>query len=349
MNDCGIRAMLRKIGFLRSAVLFFRTLSVISRRNPFILFVRGRWNHRVCIIAEILLFPVSLILFFYRSAVYAGCGQRAFRYGISVVAIIKNEAPYLAEWIRYHQLAGISHFYLFDNESEDDTRAVPKPFIEKGIVSCHLIPGRMRQYDAYNMALNRYASETKYLAVMDADEFLYADVATGCVCDVIERILTESGAPGVGINWCMYGSACLEHRPQGLVIQNYLYHARKDFISNHYIKTVCNPRKVIGFRDAHCPVYYRGEVPVNVRKGPVCGPVTEQVLHEPVRINHYFTKSREEFLKKCARGMADKPGRRNLDNFEAFDKNDIYDDCMVKFVEQCTGKDVLMYDMAHYK
>jgi len=34
-----------------------------------------------------------------------------------LVAIIKNEARYLLEWIAYHRAAGVDHFILMDNES----------------------------------------------------------------------------------------------------------------------------------------------------------------------------------------------------------------------------------------
>lgn len=43
---------------------------------------------------------------------------------LAVCVIIKNEARYLAEWIVYHQLVGVDHFYIYDNNSEDDLAGV---------------------------------------------------------------------------------------------------------------------------------------------------------------------------------------------------------------------------------
>ena len=43
---------------------------------------------------------------------------------LSVVAIAKNEAPYIKEWIEYHKLVGVERFYFYDNGSTDNTREV---------------------------------------------------------------------------------------------------------------------------------------------------------------------------------------------------------------------------------
>lgn len=39
---------------------------------------------------------------------------------LSIGAIFKDEAPYLAEWIEFHRLVGVEHFFLYDNLSTDE-------------------------------------------------------------------------------------------------------------------------------------------------------------------------------------------------------------------------------------
>ena len=41
-------------------------------------------------------------------------------YNVSACAIFQNEAPYLKEWIEYHRLIGVEHFYLYNNGSTDN-------------------------------------------------------------------------------------------------------------------------------------------------------------------------------------------------------------------------------------
>ena len=42
------------------------------------------------------------------------------KYRISICGIFKNEAPFLKEWIEFHEMIGIEHFYLYNNNSDDN-------------------------------------------------------------------------------------------------------------------------------------------------------------------------------------------------------------------------------------
>ena len=53
---------------------------------------------------------------------HAGVSRK--KHGLSVVCAVKNEADDLLEWLHFHRLAGVDHFYLYDNESTDETRTV---------------------------------------------------------------------------------------------------------------------------------------------------------------------------------------------------------------------------------
>ena len=52
-----------------------------------------------------------------------------YPYKLSVVAIMKNEGPYLREWIEYHKLVGVEKFYLYNNGSTDDTVEILSPYV----------------------------------------------------------------------------------------------------------------------------------------------------------------------------------------------------------------------------
>ena len=46
--------------------------------------------------------------------------KNLFPYDLAVVAIFKDEGRYLREWLDYHLLAGVEHFYLYNNDSADN-------------------------------------------------------------------------------------------------------------------------------------------------------------------------------------------------------------------------------------
>ena len=56
-------------------------------------------------------------------------------YYLSIATIFRNEAPYLKEWIEYHLMMGVDHFYLYNNMSEDNYLEVLNPYIEHDIVT----------------------------------------------------------------------------------------------------------------------------------------------------------------------------------------------------------------------
>ena len=57
--------------------------------------------------------------------------KNLFLYDLTITAIFKNEGHYLKEWLDYHLLAGVEHFYLYNNDSTDNYKEVLAPYIEK--------------------------------------------------------------------------------------------------------------------------------------------------------------------------------------------------------------------------
>ena len=104
-----------------------------------------------------------------------------FLHDLSVVAILKNEAPYLKEWIEYHLIAGVDHFYLYDNDSSDNQAEVTRPYVEAGIVDYFFSPGKVMQMFAYNDAVKKFKFFSRYMAFIDGDEFIFPKSKLGGV------------------------------------------------------------------------------------------------------------------------------------------------------------------------
>ena len=87
------------------------------------------------------------------------------KYNISICAIFKNEANYMKEWIEFHQMMGVDHFYLYNNNSADDYFSVLSQYIEKGIVTLVEWPEVPGQLTAYKNWYEKYRFETKWAQV----------------------------------------------------------------------------------------------------------------------------------------------------------------------------------------
>lgn len=261
---------------------------------------------------------------------------------LSLVCIAKYEAYYVKEWIDYHLLIGVDRIYFYDNESPDRTVEILKPYIESGKLVYTLMEGRARQLDAYNDAVKRFADKTKYMAFIDLDEFLVFEDEESDLKETIDSIMSkDKRAGGIAVNWCVYGSSGHETRPAGLVTENFLYRGTPDRRGNDCIKTIANPRVIESCQHVHYPTYIAGFYNIDENGKRIDGwsnPREGDTKH--IRINHYFTKSKEEWIERRSRGKADtadENDKRTLDEFYEHDENDVYDDIMLRYSEQLRG------------
>src|ERR1700682_4458448 len=135
---------------------------------------------------------------------------------LAVCAMFKDEAPYLVEWIEFHRLIGVEHFFLYDNRSADSSRAVLEPWVRAGVVSVaeSSIPlADGGQSLVYADGLERARGHARWLAFLDIDEFLFSPERKS-LADVLPDYESHAGAV---VNWQVYGSSGLAAMPPGLV------------------------------------------------------------------------------------------------------------------------------------
>jgi hypothetical protein len=253
-----------------------------------------------------------------------------FQNYLSVVVIVKNEALYIEEWLEYHLIAGVSKFYIYDNESEDNLKEILTPYTKKGIVEYIYCPGRVKQRWAYNDILDKAKKETYWLAVIDTDEFI-VPVEDKTIPDFLKDFEQYAG---VKVNWVLYGSSGEKHWRKELVIERFKKHRKLDDVFGRVVKTICNPRAVFKI-DIHEHFYFRFAIVVNSNRDSQRKYYMDiEQVYDKIRINHYFTKSYDEYLLKTQRGKADRNSSYNPLAFEEHDINDEYSDIMDKYIPQ---------------
>jgi hypothetical protein len=223
---------------------------------------------------------------------------------LSVCAIYRDEARYLAEWIELHRLVGVERFFLYDNFSVDDHNQVLAPYVEQGIVTVHDWPVDRGQRPAYDDCLERHRSDSRWIAFLDLDEFLFSPTGR----PVSELLVGYESAPGVGVNWAMFGTSGHRTEPDGLVIENYVMR-RHDITENCPYKSIVDPKRTVKLGgNVHFFVYTEGKA-VDENHAPVGDwrprSATEFLSYSRLRINHYMMKSEEGYRAKRARGRAD--------------------------------------------
>lgn len=238
---------------------------------------------------------------------------------LAVCAIAKNEGPYFREWIEWHLAQGVEKFYIYDNESTDNTKEVLAPYVEAGIVEYTFFPGRKRQLAAYDDCIERHRLDTRWIAVIDLDEFIVPmqDASIPAFLHRMERFAV------VEINWLVYGSGGAKEKTPGDVMQRFRRHSLPGHYLNHHVKSILNPRRVCTMTGCHEAARISGKPGDSHGNAITANFRDREPQQDVIRINHYAIKSYEEFLAKRARGRARVETMRDMNYFEEYDLNDI--------------------------
>ena len=230
-----------------------------------------------------------------------------FLYDMAVVVTIKNEAPYIKEWIDFHILAGVDHFYIYDHGSTDNLKEILQPYIELGVVTYQTYPERLNMMTVYNDALREYRFFCRYIAFIDADEFIFPK-SNKSISEVTDEILEDnSHAGGLAVNWQIFGSNFQEKADYTKgVLERFTRRAEKNFyidnesmstLGNVHIKTIVNPRRVHLIDNPHWAEYFQGFNAVN-ENGEGIETLNNPVTVEKIVVHHYAIKSYEENEKR---------------------------------------------------
>jgi hypothetical protein len=227
---------------------------------------------------------------------------------LSICAIFKNEARFLQEWLEFHHGVGVSHFFLYDNESADDPLPILRPWIEKGLVTLVACPGRAQQQRAYMHCLRRNWHATRWLAFLDIDEFLFSPNQVE-----IQSILSRfENSPALFVYWQVFGSSGHIVRPGNSVVESYKMRERVPRKPSG--KSIVNPRYVRRIPNTHNFALWRGITrDTNGTKLNYNGFFDDGFVKNPrfdvLRINHYWSRSLEDLAEKVQRGDAFFPHR----------------------------------------
>lgn len=274
--------------------------------------------------------------YFYVSNIKRRENRSNFEDKLAVVAIAKNEGMYIEEWVAYYKTIGVDRIYLYENNGTDDMKDKLQPFIGSGFVVYHDFPGKAMQVPAYNHAIANYGMKTKYMAMVDCDEFLMPVLDSYNLSRAIEEIMKSSvAAGGLGINWCVYGSSGKTTKEPGLLMERFKMRADDQAWNNKLIKTVVNPRLVKKFVSPHFAVYKLGAWCIDSKHRRVRTWYINDVDFSVLRCNHYFCKSVEEFKNKQARGLADRSGvKYDMTKFDKYNVNNIKDVSMDIYIQR---------------
>jgi len=261
------------------------------------------WKYRM----RQFIYPILSKINVYVMNLYHPTNIEKRRYNVAICAIFKNESRYFREWIEFHKLVGVEHFYLYNNCSEDDYINVLQPYIDDGLVTLIEWPQQQAQMQAYQNCIEQFRREVQWLGFIDLDEFV-VPIEKNTVGDILDRFVKNRSA--VLLYWRLYGtSGRMDRSRKGLVTEDFtvcwpklsevgkcFLNMNYDFLKNAGRKSMLHHHPIggYGFLKYH---------PVNLFDNVCYGGYNKLDSAEvPMQINHYFTKSYKEYAEKKSKG-----------------------------------------------
>lgn len=222
-----------------------------------------------------------------------------------ICTIIKDENLYLDEWISHHLNLGIDEIFLYEDEGSISHSVITEPYGDKvHLYSINEIKnvknkqykGSRNQEKLFDYFPHTYKDDFDWILFNDVDEFLILK-------QPLHKLLEEyKDETAILLRWKWYGASGYINKPIGKVMDNYIKPTTTTFDWGWNFKSFIN-----------CKNFKKWEKPIHKVEGAVF-PLTDWGGHK-AWLNHYFTKSWEEWKTKILERGDNFPGNRKIEHF----------------------------------
>ena len=242
---------------------------------------------------------------------------------IFLMASVKDEGPFVLEFVAHHLVLGFSKIFLASNDCSDGTDDLLGCLDRAGHihhVQSTVQAGEVPQHIGYAAIRSAHAIDAAdWLMVLDVDEFLNVHVGDHSVAALVAA---ADGADIVALSSATFGARGETQWRRKPVTEMFRYRYPTNHLANAPVKTLTrNPHDFRAIRE-HCLVGYRG---ASKRLGVFCGdggiyvldlsvPLLKQlrrfppalVSHNVAQFNHYAAKTYDTFCLRRERGRGAK-------------------------------------------
>lgn len=235
---------------------------------------------------------------------------------LAISCMIRNNAFYLKEWIEYHLLIGVEHFYLANNLSTDHYMDILESYIKEGIVTLVDVDNESYNSHQFEAIKRKYMNEiikktrdtVEWLALLDSDEFItpiFKDESVEIekiktrVYDILQNFKNKyPNLGGVGINWRMYGSSDIHKLANNEYILDKLNHREKTNVMIHrHIKVIVIPARAVNHFIPHNCSYLNGYNTISMGGKIVYNESSDKEYHEELLLTHYNIGDNLNFIE----------------------------------------------------
>ncbi|MFD0859266.1 glycosyltransferase family 2 protein [Roseovarius aquimarinus] len=233
-----------------------------------------------------------------------------------IVTTMKNEGPFMLEWVAYNRMIGFTDILIYTNDCADGTDLIAKRLEELGLAQHRQNPlreGVSPQRTALRDSSRQpVVKEADWLLCADCDEFLNIRVGSGRLDDLYAAV---GDADGISVCWKLFGNSGRIEYSEDLVIDQFdrgLGETEYPNFRSLGMKTLVRNNDRFAKLRVHRPLYHldRGDIAWVDGAGK---PMPDLYLdhgwkasggfgHDYVRLHHYAVRSVDSFLVKRDRG-----------------------------------------------
>jgi hypothetical protein len=234
----------------------------------------------------------------------------------AVLAIFKNEAMSIREWVEHYKWQGADEILMLDNDSTDGGADLVRDISGVTIIDAKEPHEQKKHYDKIGFPWLK-EHHVDILGVFDLDEYMYGKDGRSLKEHAVEIFSAPHRPSQFSCNWMMFGSSDHVKQPASV---------RKGFTWRK-IEPQINWKSVVWFNDLKPDglMFHKHNV------------IGKTIDNPPgIQLNHYIIQSKEFYEKvKMARGAADmKVNVRDWKYFEGNDFKEVEDTELKDLVEK---------------
>lgn len=279
---------------------------------------------------------------------------------IAAATCVKNEGPFLLEWIAFNRVIGVTDHLFYSNDCTDGTAELLDALAAAGI--CEHLPnpaeGRNYQMEALKAAkVHPMVQEADWVWIADVDEFLNIHVGDGLISDLIDACEDPQAISATFQFFANDGIEDFQDRP---VIEQFNKSHNPDLWTDQTaieVKTLMRQDFPLKYFGAHRP-FFRDKLPESkrpmwtdcsgrkvqhkflvaansrrIRKFPAQG------AREFATLNHYALRSLDSYLVKNDRGDVNRENRNFDDSYWRERNDDAFEDTSIhKYLPRLTAE-----------
>ena len=255
---------------------------------------------------------------------------------ITAVTCVKNEGPFLLEWIAYHRIIGVTDFLFYTNDCTDASDRLLDRLEDHGVVQHLPNPAEKRAYQMEALKDSAHQDVVKgadWVWIADVDEFLNIHVGDHTIPALIEAC----GNPqAMSFHFQFFGNDGIERFEDKPVIGQFTRSHNPDIWCGETaieVKSMVRKDFPLQYYGAHRP-FFRAKLPKDkrpawtdgsgrqvpfkflvaandrrIRKFPAAG------SRDFATLNHYALRSLDSYLVKNDRGDVNREHRAFDDSY----------------------------------